>query len=845
MIGTTTDAGFRLDVNGTGRFAVTSGSLTLGATSANVTGIVLSGYFLGSGAISTTNLNARSFNSVIGGQNNGIVLSYTSNAQGQTASNAYYVASGNINLTDGAIDLNGFHFGPTIVSATGATIKAFSSGLSAATNRWNLFMSGSANNYLEGDTAIGTTTLGTATKFTLGGSETASSAIARGGLINTTLVAAANNDVLVGLDINPSFNTGAFTNVGFYALRVNGVVSLYDSAGATQIRIIGPSGSNKSLFFGNSSAFSAFQNVRLYNQATTNLFVIATGDGTANPTDRFFITQGGNVGINTSGTDAGFRLDVNGTARVQSTLSVPVTSSASITNASIATLAAGYSGSARTDAFIATNSAAGTGTNLGIPALNSGGSFAAIATTTGYNTGLRGIAFGSSSINMGFYGDATTGTSGNNIGAFGRANNSGAGMYVGGYFSNSITTTFPTISANAALIADNGTTSSDIFIAQVNGSAVLNIKSTGQLNTTGSITAASAIARGVFFNNTLVAAANNDVLVGLDINPTFTNGAFTGVTNYALRSQGRVFINPTIATTNSLLRITDNTNGTAWMGFSTTATTGFFIGANGALTLGRVAADNTAPSTTNATINLNNASENITLNTGVANKGIVYTDNNNATIRMNFPSANEAAITTVTTHNLSIGTAASTTAAVTNTIKFFGSSNNVGINQTTDAGFRLDVNGTARVQSSTVIGNNTTNSYIQLYNTASDTQSDGLLFASTGGLSGAANIQLGAKYGASNRADLVFKIFNGNYFEAIRLTASTNNVIIGGTAFTSDIASAKLQIISTTQGFLPPRMTTTQKNAISSPATGLVVYDTTLNKLSVYTGSAWETVTSL
>jgi hypothetical protein len=57
-------------------------------------------------------------------------------------------------------------------------------------------------------------------------------------------------------------------------------------------------------------------------------------------------------------------------------------------------------------------------------------------------------------------------------------------------------------------------------------------------------------------------------------------------------------------------------------------------------------------------------------------------------------------------------------------------------------------------------------------------------------------------------------------------------------------ASAILQADSTTQGFLPPRMTTTQKNAISSPAAGLVVYDTTLNKLCVYT-TAWETITSL
>jgi hypothetical protein len=58
-------------------------------------------------------------------------------------------------------------------------------------------------------------------------------------------------------------------------------------------------------------------------------------------------------------------------------------------------------------------------------------------------------------------------------------------------------------------------------------------------------------------------------------------------------------------------------------------------------------------------------------------------------------------------------------------------------------------------------------------------------------------------------------------------------------------ASAALTIASTTKGFLPPRMTTTQKNAIATPATGLVLYDTTLNKLAVYTGSAWETVTSI
>jgi len=52
--------------------------------------------------------------------------------------------------------------------------------------------------------------------------------------------------------------------------------------------------------------------------------------------------------------------------------------------------------------------------------------------------------------------------------------------------------------------------------------------------------------------------------------------------------------------------------------------------------------------------------------------------------------------------------------------------------------------------------------------------------------------------------------------------------------------SAMLEVQSTTKGFLPPRMTTTQKNAIASPAAGLVVYDSTTNKLQCYNGSTWN-----
>jgi uncharacterized ubiquitin-like protein YukD len=75
------------------------------------------------------------------------------------------------------------------------------------------------------------------------------------------------------------------------------------------------------------------------------------------------------------------------------------------------------------------------------------------------------------------------------------------------------------------------------------------------------------------------------------------------------------------------------------------------------------------------------------------------------------------------------------------------------------------------------------------------------------------------------------------------LTLSNGGVSIGATLGTTN-SSAQLEVVGTTKGFLPPRMTTTQKNAIATPAAGLVVYDTTLNKLCVYT-TAWETITSL
>ena len=68
---------------------------------------------------------------------------------------------------------------------------------------------------------------------------------------------------------------------------------------------------------------------------------------------------------------------------------------------------------------------------------------------------------------------------------------------------------------------------------------------------------------------------------------------------------------------------------------------------------------------------------------------------------------------------------------------------------------------------------------------------------------------------------------------------------IVGIGTTSPNVNALLDVTSTTKAFMPPRMTTTQKNAIASPTAGMVVYDSTLNKLCVRAASAWETITSV
>ena len=80
---------------------------------------------------------------------------------------------------------------------------------------------------------------------------------------------------------------------------------------------------------------------------------------------------------------------------------------------------------------------------------------------------------------------------------------------------------------------------------------------------------------------------------------------------------------------------------------------------------------------------------------------------------------------------------------------------------------------------------------------------------------------------------------NGSFSGGVHGNGNGGKVCDNGIS-TAQVASAVLEVSSTTKGFLPPRMTTTQKNAIATPASGLVVYDETTNKLACYNGTTWN-----
>jgi hypothetical protein len=200
------------------------------------------------------------------------------------------------------------------------------------------------------------------------------------------------------------------------------------------------------------------------------------------------------------------------------------------------------------------------------------------------------------------------------------------------------------------------------------------------------------------------------------------------------------------------------------------------------------------------------------------------------------------------------------------------SGGNVSIGSLTDTGEKLQVTGTSKITGASSFGGNiilefnqNASTSFRIRNTTSGTGAASEIVLQNDVSSGSASISktsttttaykiLLAKdlqiYNGSIGGDIAFlndfasgniKFATGGSSTA-QMTLTTNGSL--GLGSTSANASAILQLDSTTRGFLPPRMTSVERNAIGTLVAGLMVYDTTLNKLYVYT-NAWEQITSI
>ena len=264
----------------------------------------------------------------------------------------------------------------------------------------------------------------------------------------------------------------------------------------------------------------------------------------------------------------------------------------------------------------------------------------------------------------------------------------------------------------------------------------------------GSSTASGALGRSSLISSTLVASANNDVLIGLDIAPTFNTGAFTGVSTLGIRLNSEFLVSNGKAFTTSS-GSTANTGGFAAGQF-------FAIGNN---------------------------------------------TNNGYTALQTFYSG----------------------VSYASPLSINALGGNVLIGTTTNAGFRLDVNGTARVS-----GNVTGLKFV------ATTNGDSFMVGAFAVLDYGDGCRI--NYAAGAQKVTIYSNVSGGGMSL----HNSGNVSIGSTA--TEVTSAILNVPSTTKGFLPPRMTTTQKNTIATPATGLMVYDNVLNRPCFYDGITWITL---
>jgi hypothetical protein len=751
LINTTTDSGFRLDVNGTARV---QGALTTTADA------VVNGVNIGRGGASI------STNTRVG------------------------TGAGSANTTGSSNSFFGFNSGAANTTGVNNSFFGQSSGLSTTT--------GSGNSYF--------------------------------GLSSGNANTSGNTNSYFGLDSGLNNTTGS-ENV-FIGSRAGRFLA----DGATSLTI-----ANNSVFLGRDTRAAADNQT---NQIAIGHTAIGLGSNTTviGNSSTTFGRWFGNLLIGSS-TNSGQVLQVTGTSLLNGLSTIQGTTASDSGQLGTELLTTGTGDASWTGTSFATGytHVAGSTTTLTSTLAGVVNTFYQIAyTVTGRTTGSFVIDFG------GFTSAALT--SSNTIGP--RATTTGTLVITPtSDFNGTIVLSIRVISISSASVTFNnsaGNLSNQIRISSLDSNSFFGFNS-GRTNTTG--TNNSFYGRDAGINNT-----------------TASNNSFFG--------RGAGFANTT-ASNNSFF---GSLSGTANI---TGGSNAFFGSLSG--TANTTGANNSFFGTSAGTTNTTGGSNNFF---GQASGGSNTTGSSNAF----FGNASGFANTTASNNSFfGVSSGQANTTGASNS--FFG--NQSGQSNTT--GGSNTAFGSNSLQTNTTGISNTAVGLQSLFNnTSSNNTAVGLnsLFSNTSGNSntgigfetlhsngtGANNTALGREAGrytgtgTTAMTSVNNSIYLGYRTRGLNATGSTNELVIGydvvglgsnttvlgntstthgrwygslllGT--TTNAASSILTMESTTQGVLFPRMTTTQKNAISTPATGLVVYDTTLNKLAVYTGAAWETVTSL
>jgi hypothetical protein len=756
-----------------------------------------------------------------------------------------------------------FDASSALVGAT--TNYGFRGQIPSGTNRWNIYMDGTANNYLAGSLGIGTTSL---TQYNLRVSRNVTGSTSGYGIVS---------DGIIQSDVTTALMNAVFINTAASAFTINNAYAYYVSQSTI--------GANSAItsqhgYYAHSTLIGATNNYgfrgaipsgtgrfNLYMDGTADNFLSGnTGIGvsgnlvSSGPILTTTLTNGGSGYVDGTYTDLASSI-ISGSAFADFALFTIVVSGGIVTTATLTW--AGINYKAGDTLTISNTLLGGTGSGLIITVVTVDSSQLTIANANGGDiTLLRNDSSLAAGENIGTikWGgrDSSLKSSGlyAEIGAFAAGTLGGAYL---SFFTRSITA--GTSLVEAMRIDSRG----GVGIGGSYGLAGYGLRV--QKDITGATTAYGIASDGTIQSDVTAAAYYNRTL-GSTQAATFTLGTL----GHYMASQGTFGVGSTVTNQYGFIvlsTLTGATNNYAFTGQLAAASNVWNLymsgNANNYLA-GSLGIGSTALTGYNLRI-----AKSITGGTSVFSvrqEGTVQADVTSDAIgfRNDLNTTGSAFTLTNYFHYYAIQNTIGAGSAVTNqygyavTSNMTGATNNYGFHGgipsgtnrwnlymagtaanymagdtsigTTTGGYKLNVNGTTNINGrltgadaffSSTVANGNTIAWFDNNNTTTD-QSFGLL------------VDAGTSVN-----DYALRVRNAAASELFRVSGNGG---VGVNTGASINASARLQVDSTTQGFLPPRMTAAQRAAIASPATGLMVYQTDGTEgVYVYSGGTWKSLT--